>query len=75
MSANIKPRGYQLVWLARDGRGQVLLYIDQDNRPDITINVQTADELVAWDELLGQRGLTFVNWAAQAISTIVKQIA
>lgn len=75
MSANLKPRGYQLVWLARDGRGQVLLYIDQDNRPDITINVQTANELVAWDELLSQKGMNLVNWAGQTIFTTVKQIS
>jgi hypothetical protein len=51
------------------------LYIDRDNRPDITINVQTADELVAWDELLSQKGMTAVNWASQTISTIMKQIS
>lgn len=74
MAAVIKPRAYQLVWSAPEGRGQVLLYVDPDTRPEIVINVQTAADLVAWDELLGQKGMTIVNWAAQSISTIVRQI-
>ena len=48
---------YRLAWFSSEARGEVQLYVNDDAKPDLTIKVQSASELVAWDTLLGQRGM------------------
>jgi hypothetical protein len=53
----ITMKGYRLLWFVAENRGEVQLYVNPDAQPDITIKVQSASELVAWDTLLSQRDM------------------